>query len=189
MLAALVAVGCTLGGWLQAPDALTAREAVDAASDAFAAAGLHDVEVAEEAAAGTYSPGGDDGRVPVWLTSATYRGGTISLWLARDDGEAIYLDDRTPDGAEQLLTDEQVQAIADHDGSPAVGRQVRRNIVVTVAAALVLALALHHARLRPSAPPLRPPGSPVPAVKEPPDDRRRPPRPGRPLVAAQRPPR
>lgn len=189
MLAAVVAVGCTLGGWLQAPDELTASEAVDAAADAFGAAGLDDVDIDPDPVTGTYSPGGDDARVPVWLMSATYQGGTISLWIGRDDGEALYLDDRTPDGAAQLLTDEQVQAIADHDGSPAVARQVRRNLVVTVAAALVLALALRHARVGSSA--MRHPSSPppVPAAKEPPDDRARSPRPGRPLVAAQRPPR
>lgn len=195
---ASVAIGATLVGWLQAPAELTAAEAVEAAQEAYAAAGLAAVEVDEEAVSGTYNPGGDDDPVPVWLTSATLDGGTIALWLARDDGEAVYLDDRTPDGAAQLLTAAQAQAIGDHDGGPAVARQIRRNLALTVAAALVLGLAVRHARLAAASPGAGPSSEsleavlaatlPVAAPKEHPRAGARPPQPRRPLVAAQRPP-
>jgi hypothetical protein len=179
----VVAVVATLLGWLQAPDDLTATEAVRAARSAYAAAGLHDVEVEGEAVSGTYNPGGGDEPVPVWLTSATLGGGSIALWLARADGEAVYLDDRTPDGARQLLTEDQVQALGDHDGSPAVDRQVRRNLVLTVAAALVLLVAVSHARSA-----ARPLPLPLATSAKEPRDRPLPPRPRGPLVAAQRSP-
>jgi hypothetical protein len=179
----VVAIGATLLGWLQAPDELTATEAVRTARSAYAAAELDDVEVEVEAVSGTYNPGGGDERVPVWLTSATLDGGSIALWLARADGEAVYLDDRTPDGAGQLLTEDQVQAIGDHDGSPAVDRQVRRNLVLTAAAALILVVAASHARSA-----ARPLPIPIANPAKEPRARPRPPRPRGPLVAAQRSP-
>jgi hypothetical protein len=193
-----VALATTLVGWLQAPDDLTAREAIDAAEAAYDAAGLGGVEVDAEVVSGTYSSGGDSDPVPVWLTSATLDGGTIALWLARADGEAVYLDDRTPDGSSQLLTERQARAIGDHDGSPAVGRQIRRNLALTVAAALIVVLAVRHARSAPTDGSRSGPSSAAladilaPTLPDPPKERlrdgARPSQARRPLVAPQRAP-
>lgn len=138
----LVAIALTAVAWLQRPDHITAGEAVQAAAGAFDAAGLQDASVALRAVAGTYDV--DDGRDPVevWKTSAELEDGTVELWLSRDDGEPVYLDDRTPDGAAQLLTDEQFQQIGDHYENPALGRQLRRNLLSTLAAALILAVSV-----------------------------------------------
>jgi hypothetical protein len=136
---ALVVVLVTAFAWLQRPDHITATEAVRAARDAFEAAGL-DVVVADQPEAGSYDPGGSEDRIAVWRTSARIDGATIGLWLSRDDGEAVFLDDLTPDGTSRLLSDAQFQAVGDHYENPALGRQVRRNLVVTAAAVLILAV-------------------------------------------------
>src|SRR3546814_12934462 len=75
------------------------------------------------------------------LTVATLDGGgTISLWLAQDDGEPVFLDDRSPSGATQLLSEAQFDALADHE--PDVGgERLLRNIVLTVAAGFIAVLA------------------------------------------------
>ena len=136
LLIATVAILVTAVAWLQRPDDITAAEAVRAARGAFEAAGMTDATIDNRAVAGTYD---DDGsRVPVWKTSAELEDGTVGLWLSREDGESVFLDDRTPDGAAQLLTDAQFAAIGDHFENPALGRQVRRNLLVTVAAALLV---------------------------------------------------
>jgi hypothetical protein len=136
---ALVVVLVTAFAWLQQPDHITAAEAVRAARGAFEAAGL-DVVVAGHPEAGRYDPGGGEERIAVWRTSAQLDGATIALWLSRDDGEAVWLDDLTPDGTSRLLSDAQFQAVGDHYENPALGRQVRRNLVVTAAAAVILAV-------------------------------------------------
>ena len=85
----------------------------------------------------------------MWKTEATLEAGTVDLWLAREDGEPVFLDDRTADGAAQLLTDAQFRQIGDHFENPALGRQVRRNLLVTLAAGLIVGVAAA-ARRRPS---------------------------------------
>ena len=142
LLIGLVAIALTAVGWLQRPDHITAGEAVRAATGAFRAAGLEDASVALRAVAGTYEPGDDQPPIQVWKTEAELEDGTVDLWLAREDGEPVFVDDRTSDGAAQLLTDAQFRKIGDHSENPALGRQVRRNLLVTLAAALILGIAL-----------------------------------------------
>ena len=142
LLLGLVAIALTAVGWLQRPDHITAGEAIRAATGAFRAAGLEDASVALRAVAGTYEPGDDHAPIEVWKTEATLRGGSVDLWLAREDGEPVVLDDRTADGAAQLLTDAQFRKIGDHFENPALGRQVRRNLLITLAAALILGIAV-----------------------------------------------
>jgi hypothetical protein len=142
ILVGIVAIAVAGAAWFRQPASITGPEAIRAATGAFEAAGLQDAAVELRAEADTYEAGGDGKPVPVWRTSATVDGGTVELWLAREDGEPVFLDDRNPDGTAQLLTDEQFEAIADHFENPALGRQVRRNLVLTVAAALILALAV-----------------------------------------------
>lgn len=142
LLLGLVAIGLTAAAWLQRPDHITAGEAVRAAAGAFEAAGLRDASVQLRAVPGTYDAGGDAAAVEVWKTTANVEDGTVQLWLSREDGEPVYLDDRTPDGAAQLLTDAQFREIGDHFENPALGRQLRRNLLATLAAALILGVSV-----------------------------------------------
>lgn len=142
LLLGLVAIALAGAGWLQEPEDITAREAVRAAAGAFDAAGLEDASVSLRAVADTYDPGEGRPVVAVWKTTATLEDGSIELWLSRKDGEPVFLDDRTTNGAAQLLTDDQFRAIADHYENPALGRQLRRNLVVTLAAALIVGTAI-----------------------------------------------
>src|SRR3546814_1791254 len=82
------------------------------------------------------------------LTVATLDGGgTISLWLAQDDGEPVFLDDRSPSGATQLLSEAQFDALADHE--PDVGgERLLRNIVLTVAAGFIARSEEHTSELQ-----------------------------------------
>jgi hypothetical protein len=181
-----VALVATAVGWLQAPDGITGAEAVTAARGAFAAAGLGDGVVRPQAEPGDYPTGSGRSPIPVWRTFADVAGGTVELWLARSDGESVFLDDRTPDGTAQLLSAEQFEVLADHYENPALGRQVRRNLVLTAAAALIAfvaatiahdPVALHLRRDRAAAP-ARPPEPPSPPVRPGPTRRDRPLRPG-----------
>jgi hypothetical protein len=139
---AVVAIAVVAMGWLQDPKAITADEALSAARGAYVAAGLRDAVVDPHAERGTYTSTTDDERVPVWKTTAAYDGGTIKLWLARADGESVFLDDRAPDGKSQLLTEAQFRRLADHYDNPAMDRQVRRNLVLTLAASLIALVAV-----------------------------------------------
>lgn len=139
---ALVALGVVTVAWLQSPDDLTRHDAVRVAEGAFDAAGVDGALVDPDAEAGRYVPGDDRRGIAVWKTSATVEGGTVQLWLARSDGESVFLDDRAPDGSSQLLTESQFRLLADHFENPAVDRQVRRNMVLTVAAAAVALVAV-----------------------------------------------
>lgn len=166
-----MALAVTAVGWLEAPGGITGAEAVAAARGAFAAAGLADGDVRPQAEPGDYPSGRGRPPIPVWKTFADVEGGTVELWLARSDGESVFLDDRTPDGTAQLLSEAQFAVLADHYENPALGRQVRRNLVLTAAAALLalVAATIAHGALVP--PPdwraiaaRRPARSPVPAA-------------------------
>ena len=136
----LVALGAAALGWLRSPDPLTAADAAELAADALTGAGVAGAVVGPEPAAGTYELASGEA-IRVWKAVATVEGGTILLWLAQEDGEPVFLDDRGPSGATQLLTEAQFQALADHDANPARDRQLRENVVVTVAAAALLVVA------------------------------------------------
>jgi hypothetical protein len=137
----VVALGAVAAAWLQDPDPVTADQAVGVAERAFAAAGLPDAVVDGSPIAGVYTSPERGRRIEVWRTTAAIDGGDVELWLARADGEAVYLDDRTADGSAQLLTEEQFEALADHEDEPNLGSHLRRNVAITAAAVLLLALA------------------------------------------------
>lgn len=151
----LVAVAVVAIGWLQSPPDITSAEAVSAASGAFRAAGVDGARVDPHPRAGTYHPADDGAPLAVWRTSTRVRGGAVALWLAREDGEPVFLDDRSGDGATQLLSNSEFQALAAHFENPAADRQIRRNLVLTLAAGLVAASAVHwdlqRRRVRPRA--------------------------------------
>lgn len=138
----VVALGTVAVGWLESPDHITRAEAVTVAEHAFDAAGVRGATVDPQPAAGLYEPPDGGSKVPVWKTSTKVKGGTIKLWLTQSDAESVFLDDRAPDGAAQLLTDAQFRKLADHYENPAVRRQVQRNLVLTLAAAFIVLLAV-----------------------------------------------
>lgn len=135
----LVAIVALVLGWLQNPSHITAHEAVTAAEEAFVSGGVRGATVAPVPAAGVYK-GSRGERIAVWKTSAKLHGGTVELWLARADGELVFLDDRSNDGSSRLLTDKQFQRLAAFHKNPGVPRQVRRNVALTFGATLVMAL-------------------------------------------------
>jgi hypothetical protein len=141
---AALAVVLTAIAWMQEPDPVSARDAVEVADRALAAAGV-EADVAPDPASGEYQPASGD-PIPVWEVQAALPGGTVDLRIARDDGQPVFLDDRRDDGTGQLLTDAQAAAVGDHRSNPARDRQVRRDVLVTVAALLIAVLALRVAQ-------------------------------------------
>jgi hypothetical protein len=144
----VVSLGAVAAAWLQDPDPVTADQAIGIAERAFDAAGLPDATVDDAPIAGVYTSAERGRRIEVWRTTAEIDGGDVELWLARADGEAVFLDDRTADGAAQLLTDEQFEALADHDDDPNLGAHLWRNVAITAAAVLFLALGVRLERAR-----------------------------------------
>ena len=140
-MSGVLAVVVVAVGWLQPTSDITATEAASAARNAFRAAGIEETRVARAPRTGTHHPEGGGEPFPVWRTATRVRGGIVELWLAREDGQPVFLDDRSGDGAVQLLSDEEFQALADHYENPAAGRQIRRNVLLTLAVALVAAVA------------------------------------------------
>lgn len=163
----LVAVGVVVVGWLQSPSDITAAEAVRVARDAFRAADIDEARVDPHPRAGTYRPVDSGEPLPVWRTSTRVPGGSVELWLAREDGEPVFLDDRSGDGAVQLLSDAEFQALAEHYENPATGRQVRRNLLLTLAAALATAVAVRWDLQRALPPAVAAPTVTVPAPSPP----------------------
>lgn len=145
-LAGVVAFIVTGAAWLQSPHGITGDDAVRVAQRAFAAAGLGDAVVEPHPVPDDYDADGESSPTAVWKTVAALGEGKVELWLARSDGGSVFLDDRTDDGAAQLLTDQQFERLADYFDNPAAGRQASRNVAVTVAAALVALVAATLAR-------------------------------------------
>lgn len=144
-LAGVVAFVVTAVAWLQAPRGISADDAVDVAQRAFVAAGLTDAVVEPHPERGDYASA-DHPTVAVWKTVAELGDGSVQLWLARADGASVFLDDRTDDGAAQLLTDEQFERLASFFDHPADDRSAGRNVALTIAAALVALVAVTLAR-------------------------------------------
>lgn len=138
----LVAALVVAVGWLQPPADITSAEAVRAARGAFRAAGIEDARVDPDPRPGTYQPADGGPPLSVWRTTTSVPGGSVELWFAREDGEPVFLDDRSGDGAVQLLSDAQFRALAAHYENPATDRQIRRNLALTVAAGLATAVAV-----------------------------------------------
>jgi hypothetical protein len=137
---ALTSIGAVGAGWLEDVPELTGAEAVTAAEGALADAGLAaDVEAAPFAdvyASATRPP------VEVWRVRATVREAPIELVLARSGAQPLLIDDRTPNGATYVLSELEYDAVAGGITDPALTRVVRRNIALTLAAVLVVAMAI-----------------------------------------------
>src|SRR5690606_12866720 len=131
---------CTATAWLRPVEELSAAHAVEVAQSALAA-GEVEARVDPAPGSGTYTT--SDGQdVEVWKVLADVDGGLVAIWVARDDGQPVFLDDRAPGGEGQVLSDEAVLAISDHRGSPAHDRHLRANLAVTAAAVVLAAVAV-----------------------------------------------
>jgi hypothetical protein len=133
-------VTAVAAGWLEDPPPVSAADAVAEVGDALAAAGLA-ATVDPAPLASSYQPAGGE-RTDVWQTFASVEGGTILVSVAQLGGRPVFLDDRSPNGSTQLLSEAQFDAVIDRIDDPGRGRLVRRNVALTVAAALVLAVAV-----------------------------------------------
>jgi hypothetical protein len=144
---ALVAISAVGAGWLEEVPELTAAEAATAAeralTDAGLAAGVEAAPFADVYSSATRAP------VEVWRVRATVREVPIELVLARAGAQPLLIDDRSPNGATYVLSDLEYDAVARGIADPALGRVVRRNITLTVAAVLVVAMAIVLAYLPP----------------------------------------
>ena len=156
-MAVVAAVASAGWAWLRPVPELTAADAVAVADDALAAGGV-DAIVDPAPGSGTYTTSaGQD--VDVWKVLAEVDGDLVAVWVARDDGQPVFLDDRAPGGAGQVLSESAVSAIGDHRDNPARDRFVRRNLAVTVAALLLAAVGVQAAAHLPTR---RRPPVPVP---------------------------
>ncbi len=141
--AAVVAVGSVAAGWLEEAPELTAADAVEATQAAFDDAGL-DASVQTDPVRATYESRARE-PVAVWSVLVTVREEPVQLQIARSGARPIAIDDRTLDGSAYVLSELEYESVADHVDDPALARTVRRNIVLTLAAVAVVALAIAHA--------------------------------------------
>lgn len=142
-IVSIVAVGA---GWLEDVPQITAGEAVHAAEVAFERAGVA-AEVEDPPAASTYVSRSQRRPVAVWTVRATVRAAPVVVLLARSGAQPVSIDDRSPNGTEHILSDVEYGAVARSIDDPALTQAVRRNIALTLAAVLVIALSISHALL------------------------------------------
>lgn len=137
---AVVAIGSVGVAWFEEPPALTAADAADAAEGAFEDVGI-EAALRGEPSPSTYATS-DRGLVDVWLVLVAVRGELVQLQLARDGAGPVSMDDRTIDGSRFVLSRHEYESVARHVDDPALARAVRRNVMITIASVLVVALAL-----------------------------------------------
>lgn len=137
---ASVAVGVVAAAWWRDVPDITDRQAVSATKAAFEDAGV-DATVHPIATRRRYvSP--QRSAVDVWWVRATVGSSQVDLSLARSGAQPVAIDDRTPDRASYALTDAEYEAVARSIEDLALARAVERNVTLTVAAALVVAVCL-----------------------------------------------
>lgn len=151
----MAAVASAGWAWLRPVPDLTAADAVAVAADALAAGGVEAI-VDPAPGSGTYTTSGGQ-EVEVWKVLAQVEGDLVAVWVARDDGQPVFLDDRAPGGSGQVLSESAVTAVGDHRDNPAFDRHLRRSLVVTAAAVLLAVVGVQTAarlppRRRPAVP-------------------------------------
>ena len=139
LVVAVVAVACVLAGWLEEPGPLDAAGAIAVTRAAFDHAGV-DAEVDDVAIAGVYDPKTGT-PVAVFTTSATVDGVPIHLYLRQSDAEPVYIDDHRPTGGNQL-SDVVFTRFVGGLENPARHDLRVRNLLLTVGAAVILAVAV-----------------------------------------------
>jgi hypothetical protein len=137
---ALVALGSVAAAWSEDPPELTADDAAHAAEDAFEDSGL-DASLRGEPFRTTYATR-NRSPVDVWSVLVSVRDELVQVQLARSGAHPVAIDDRSLDGSSYVLSDVEYESVARQVDDPALARAVRRNVAVTLAAVLVIALSL-----------------------------------------------
>lgn len=137
-----------LVAWLSDPPALDAGDARAVAENSLRRIGFEDVSVAAKVDRREHRPAAGGAPIDAWRTRSTVEGGTVELWVAVRDGAAVFLLDRSADGTEQLLTDEQFEQLRTISVRPPADRMRTRNIAGTVAAAGIAVVAAAHVGVR-----------------------------------------
>jgi hypothetical protein len=140
-----VAIVAVALGWLEDPPHLTADHAAHAAEAAFEDTGL-DASVEGEPVSASYTQRTGQ-PVDVWTVLVMVREQPVQLQISRADARAVAIDDLTLDGTSYVLSDAEHESVAKRVDDTTLDRQLRSNIALTVAAALVVALAIAHAAL------------------------------------------
>jgi hypothetical protein len=136
------AIGAVVVAWSQPMPDLTAEDAVTATEGALAGAGVDGV-VDNDPRREVYA---SRSRAPVdvWTVRALVREAPIEVRLARAGAQPVEIDDRTLDGTTYVLSQAEYEAVARHVDDPSRARAVWRNVVLTFAAVLIVALSLAH---------------------------------------------
>ena len=150
LVLAAVAIITVGAGWQEDVPDLTSSDAVVAAEDALRGAGL-DATIEPDPVGTVYASSARD-PVAVWAVRATVRSEPIELQLAREGAQPVALDDRTLDGTAYVLSDLEYRAVVAHVDDPVRQRVIHRNVLLTVAAALVVTLSIAHAAASPKEP-------------------------------------
>lgn len=142
-VAAAIAVVAVAVSWFSGLPDLTASEAEAVAVDALRAAGV-DAEVAGAVEPGTHTT--DDGIArEAWFVALDAALGSettrIEVAVQADAGQILRVDDRT-DAGDLALSDAQFAAVDEFRDDVNQGRWLRRNAAGTVAALVVVAMAL-----------------------------------------------
>jgi hypothetical protein len=122
-------------GWVAGSPELDADDARESARRTLEESGVEVRAVLPRVRAGVYDS------IPVWRTRVRIEGGTVGLHLARADGVAVYLNDRTPDGRRQLLTEGQFARLRQVVVDPARERWTGRQVTATAAGVVVMVVA------------------------------------------------
>lgn len=137
---ALVAVAAVAGGWLRDVPDISGDDAVAATEVAFDDAGL--AATVDPVATRRRYLSGRRPAVDVWTVRARVRDSQVDVLLARSGAQPVAIDDRTADGTAYALTDAEYRAVATGIDDLSLARAVERNVALTVAAALVVAVCL-----------------------------------------------
>jgi hypothetical protein len=124
--------------WLQPRPSLTGPDAAAFAMNALGSAGIPGGTVTGVEAR-TFVPQGAGGARRAWLVTVSVQSAVVELWVDRERGDALRIDDRS--GAGYLLTDAQLREIPGPHGYPSLDARVRRNVVATAAALLAACVA------------------------------------------------
>lgn len=134
------ALGAAAASWFTPTPELEADDAAELALDALTQAGV-EAELVDAPARGVHQTG-DGTSVDAWIVKvAADAGGTteqIELRVQESAGKLVYVDDRVgADGTDQLLTDEQFDALGEHRDDALADRWTLRNVLAAVTAVVI----------------------------------------------------
>lgn len=144
-LRTFVGVGCALAAlvvvimaWFQPLPELEAEDAREVTRRSLEQLGFEDVRVDELVPDGVYESS-TGATIAVWQTTAYVEGGWVDLYIAQDDGVPVYIRDRTSDGTDLLLTEDQYDQLRALDENP-VREEQRLHAGVATLAGIFLVL-------------------------------------------------